>query len=249
MAGTGLPFLMAMALFALGYLGLAVSLWPYVVPPGVTIWQAASPPSSQLFLLIGMGPLIPVILIYTGWSYWVFRGKVRPGEGLSLTPGRRGTYCQRLRALPTAAESSVQAFSRPLRRSFPGLLARPPGVLEARLEVLLAAVQVVRLPVHLDPGVGLGFLRPGAQAVDFRLDLFDLRLEFLLIGFAFGHRIPLFRRRHRSPVRQVGAPGRPGKGSLRRNRFDERRPARHFRASVVGMASPTAAGTFPGFSR
>lgn len=76
-----MPFLMAMALFALGYLGLAVSLWPYAVPPDVTIWQAASPPSSQLFLLIGMGPLIPVILIYTGWSYWVFRGKVRPGEG------------------------------------------------------------------------------------------------------------------------------------------------------------------------
>lgn len=76
-----MPFLMTMALFGLGYFGLAISLWPYVVPPSVTIWDAASPPQSQLFLLVGFVFLIPAILIYTAWSYWVFRGKVRPGEG------------------------------------------------------------------------------------------------------------------------------------------------------------------------
>jgi cytochrome d ubiquinol oxidase subunit II len=76
-----MPFLMTMTLFALGYFGLAISLWPYIVPPSVTIWDAASPPQSQLFLLVGFVFLIPAILIYTTWSYWVFRGKVKPGEG------------------------------------------------------------------------------------------------------------------------------------------------------------------------
>ena len=70
------PFLLTLALFLLSYGGLAISLWPHIIPPDVTIWQAASPRSSQVFLLVGTAVLIPVILCYTGYSYWVFRGKV-----------------------------------------------------------------------------------------------------------------------------------------------------------------------------
>jgi cytochrome d ubiquinol oxidase subunit II len=70
------PFLWGLALFALALLGLAVSMWPDVIPGRLSIWQAAAPYSSQLFMLVGASVLIPLILIYTAWSYWVFRGKV-----------------------------------------------------------------------------------------------------------------------------------------------------------------------------
>ncbi|MDE2007663.1 MAG: cytochrome d ubiquinol oxidase subunit II [Rhodospirillales bacterium] len=73
------PFLCAAAWFVLGYAGLGISLWPMMVPPSLTIWQAAAPPASQYFLLVGAIVLVPVILAYTGFAYWVFRGKVRPG--------------------------------------------------------------------------------------------------------------------------------------------------------------------------
>lgn len=76
-----LPFFATMSMFLFTYLGLLVSRWPYVVPPDYTLWEAASAPSSQLFLLVGTLFVIPIILGYTGWAYWVFRGKVRPGEG------------------------------------------------------------------------------------------------------------------------------------------------------------------------
>ncbi|WP_033922078.1 cytochrome d ubiquinol oxidase subunit II [Sphingomonas sp. 37zxx] len=70
------PFLLALGLFALSFIGLGISMFPYIVPDSVTIWQAAAPESSQLFMLAGAAVLVPVILIYTGWAYWVFRGKV-----------------------------------------------------------------------------------------------------------------------------------------------------------------------------
>ncbi len=75
------PLPLALGLFVLSYLGLGISLFPYVVPRSVTIWDAAAPPESLLFLLIGGLILLPIILIYTGYAYWVFRGKVREGEG------------------------------------------------------------------------------------------------------------------------------------------------------------------------
>ena len=75
-----LPFLLSLGLFALGMAGLGISIWPYVVPESITIWQAAAPERSQVFMLIGVAFIMPVILAYTGWSYWVFRGKVG-GEG------------------------------------------------------------------------------------------------------------------------------------------------------------------------
>jgi cytochrome d ubiquinol oxidase subunit II len=77
----GVPFLCALGLFLLSYIGLGISMWPFVVPPAVTIWDAAASPSSQRFLLVGAAVLIPVILAYTGYVYWLFRGKVRAGEG------------------------------------------------------------------------------------------------------------------------------------------------------------------------
>jgi len=75
------PFLLTLALVFLGYSGLGISLWPHVIPPGVTIWDAAGPPQSLGFALVGALLIIPVILMYTAFSYWVFRGKVQAGEG------------------------------------------------------------------------------------------------------------------------------------------------------------------------
>ena len=74
--GERLPFLIALAMFLLGFIGLAISMFPYVVPRSVTIWDAAAPAQSQLFMLVGTAIIIPIILVYTAWAYWVFRGKV-----------------------------------------------------------------------------------------------------------------------------------------------------------------------------
>jgi cytochrome d ubiquinol oxidase subunit II len=70
------PFFLALAIFLLGMLGLGVSMWPYVVPHEVTIWDAAAPERSQVFMLVGVAITMPLIIAYTGWAYWVFRGKV-----------------------------------------------------------------------------------------------------------------------------------------------------------------------------
>ncbi len=75
------PFLAAIALFMLGYLGLAISVFPYLVPPSLTVWQTAAAPASQVFMLIGTVGLLPIILGYIVFVYWLFRGKVREGEG------------------------------------------------------------------------------------------------------------------------------------------------------------------------
>ena len=71
------PFAVAIGLFVLSYLGIAISLYPMIVPYHFSLWDAASSERTQAFLLVGTLPLLPVILMYTGWSYWVFRGKVR----------------------------------------------------------------------------------------------------------------------------------------------------------------------------
>jgi cytochrome bd ubiquinol oxidase subunit II len=71
------PFLGAIGLFVLSYLGIAISLYPMIVPHHFTLWEAASSERTQAFLLVGTLVLLPVILMYSGWSYWVFRGKVR----------------------------------------------------------------------------------------------------------------------------------------------------------------------------
>lgn len=71
-----LPFAATLAMFGLTMIGLGISIWPDVIPGRVTIWDAAAPYSSQLFMLVGASVLVPIILAYTAWSYWVFRGKV-----------------------------------------------------------------------------------------------------------------------------------------------------------------------------
>ncbi|WP_304639411.1 cytochrome d ubiquinol oxidase subunit II [Pseudomonas sp.] len=76
-----IPFVCTMAMFAATYFGLLWTRWPYVIPPNFTLWDAASAPESQLFLLLGFLFVIPIILAYTAWAYWVFRGKVRVGDG------------------------------------------------------------------------------------------------------------------------------------------------------------------------
>ena len=75
-----LPFLATLALVFIGFSGLGISLWPNIVPPAISIWEASSPPESQGFALVGALFTIPVILAYTVWSYYVFRGKVKPGQ-------------------------------------------------------------------------------------------------------------------------------------------------------------------------
>lgn len=73
------PFLCVLGWFGLCFAGLGISMFPLMVPPDVTIYDAAAPHASQAFLLVGASVLIPVILVYTGFSYWVFRGKVKAG--------------------------------------------------------------------------------------------------------------------------------------------------------------------------
>jgi cytochrome d ubiquinol oxidase subunit II len=76
-----LPFPMTLVLFLAGFVGLGVSLTPYVVPRAVTIWQGAAPNNSLALLLVGALVLLPIILAYTGYAYWVFRGKTDPDAG------------------------------------------------------------------------------------------------------------------------------------------------------------------------
>ena len=66
------PFLLGVVIFLLCYTGLAVSLFPFIIPPSITLWQAAAAPESQLFMLYGAIPILPIILGYTAYSYYVF---------------------------------------------------------------------------------------------------------------------------------------------------------------------------------
>ena len=73
--------MLTLVLIFLGYSGLGISLWPNIVPPSISIWDAAAPPQSQGFMLVGTLFIIPFILGYTFWSYYVFRGKVTHEDG------------------------------------------------------------------------------------------------------------------------------------------------------------------------
>lgn len=76
-----MPFLAAEGLFVLSFIGLGISFYPYIVPGQLTIAEAAAPSESLGFLLVGAVFLVPIILAYTAYAYWVFRGKVDPAEG------------------------------------------------------------------------------------------------------------------------------------------------------------------------
>lgn len=75
------PFLGAITLFLLGFLGLGISIFPYAVPPTITIYSAAAPPASSVFGLLGVLFVLPLVLVYTAFVYWTFRGKILPGHG------------------------------------------------------------------------------------------------------------------------------------------------------------------------
>ena len=75
------PFFYAIALFALGYIGIGISLWPHILPPSLSIYDAAAPQASQMFVLVALAFSLPMVLIYTAYAYWVFRGKVESGDG------------------------------------------------------------------------------------------------------------------------------------------------------------------------
>ncbi|UNH43760.1 cytochrome d ubiquinol oxidase subunit II [Moellerella wisconsensis] len=75
------PFLAALLLIFLGFTGLGISIWPYLIPPVISFREAASPPESLGFMLVGALFIIPIILVYTYWSYYVFRGKINPEQG------------------------------------------------------------------------------------------------------------------------------------------------------------------------
>ena len=75
------PFLAALAMFLLCFVGLSISFYPYLVPTSVTLWEAAAPDKSLGFLLVGAAVLIPLIIGYSAYSYWVFRGKVDTAGG------------------------------------------------------------------------------------------------------------------------------------------------------------------------
>jgi cytochrome d ubiquinol oxidase subunit II len=75
------PFVLTLTFFALGFAGLVLGIWPNIIPPSMSIWDAASAPSSQLFLGVGIVILLPAILGYTFWSYRVFSGKVAADSG------------------------------------------------------------------------------------------------------------------------------------------------------------------------
>jgi cytochrome d ubiquinol oxidase subunit II len=75
------PFMWSLVLIFLAYSGLVISIWPNIVPPSISIWQAAAPPQSLGFTLVGALLIIPMIIGYSTWAYYVFRGKVKSGEG------------------------------------------------------------------------------------------------------------------------------------------------------------------------
>jgi len=76
-----LPFLAALGMFVISFAGIGISFYPYIVPGALTIAEAAAPDESLGFLLVGALFLIPIILAYTAYAYWVFRGKIDPNEG------------------------------------------------------------------------------------------------------------------------------------------------------------------------
>ena len=75
------PFLSALGFFMVSFVGIGISFYPMMVPPNLTIWQVAAPEKSLAFALVGAAILIPIILAYTAYAYWVFRGKMDPSKG------------------------------------------------------------------------------------------------------------------------------------------------------------------------
>ena len=69
------PFFLTLGIFLMNYIGIGISTWPWLVPFEVSLWDAAAAPESQSLLLLGTVFMLPCVLAYTGYCYWVFRGK------------------------------------------------------------------------------------------------------------------------------------------------------------------------------
>ena len=70
-----------LVLVFLGYSGLGISMWPQIIPPAISIRRPRHRRRAMGFTLVGALLIIPLILMYTAWGYYVFRGKVRRGDG------------------------------------------------------------------------------------------------------------------------------------------------------------------------
>src|SRR4051812_9939300 len=120
-----LPFLATIALFLLGYLGLLISNFPYLVPPSLTIWQTAAAPATHIFMLMGTLVMLPIILGYMIFVYWIFGGKLREGEGYHCAEPRGRRPCsherfpsiltRRLRGGPSRPAARLSASRSHLR--------------------------------------------------------------------------------------------------------------------------------------
>jgi len=124
------PFPLTLSLFALSYAGLGISMYPYIVPQSVTIWQAASPENSQIFMLVGVAILIPLILGYTAWAYWVFAARsgaaitdaeARRRRGRLAAPAlvRRALACRRRHSRPHLVRPACLDRPKMSRRALP----------------------------------------------------------------------------------------------------------------------------------
>ena len=116
--GTTARSFLAIGLFLLGFLGLVVSLFPYIVPPRFTIWQAANTPTAQMFALVGYAVVMPLTFLYTAYAYYVFRGKVAEdvqSSGTIEMDTRRTVGIKRLAWFIALYAASAAAFAVHLR--------------------------------------------------------------------------------------------------------------------------------------
>lgn len=74
------PFIFSIIIFLCSYCGIAISVYPYLIPHKITLWEGAAPTSTLIFILVGVAIMLPVLLIYTMYAYHLFRGKTE-GEG------------------------------------------------------------------------------------------------------------------------------------------------------------------------
>ena len=133
-------FVLSALIFLLGFFGLAVSLWPYVVPRHITIWNGAADPQTLWFVGIGLCFILPIVLAYQFHAYWVFRGKTRAEEIRSDRPDRAQSLAEALQAVPLGTPArrrvgrAAEDDQRPSEFSEILISARPQNLLHSRVE-------------------------------------------------------------------------------------------------------------------
>ena len=145
------------ALFLLGYLGLVISNFPYLVPPTLTVWDTAAAPSSQIFMLIGTLLLLPIIIGYVVFVYWLFRGKVQGRRELSLSADDAAFAslpCGRRTAQPTRISGRRPCTGRAKARGSSGTISG-----NMRLELRRRRAGGVGRRPHQDAAIGAQIVR------------------------------------------------------------------------------------------